>query len=89
MSCGVGCRRGSDPELLSLWCRPAATALIGPLAWEPPYAMGAAQEVENKQRINNTGSSRHGAAVTNPTRIHGDVDSMPGLTHWIKDLVFL
>ena len=37
MSCGVGCRRVSDPALLWLWCRPAATALIGPLAWEPPY----------------------------------------------------
>ena len=23
-------------------CRPAATALIGPLAWEPPYATGVA-----------------------------------------------
>ena len=29
-----------DPALLWLWCKP--TALIGPLAWEPPYAMGAA-----------------------------------------------
>ena len=28
--------------LLWLWCRPAAVAPIGPLAWEPPYAMGAA-----------------------------------------------
>ena len=40
MSCGVGRRRGSDPALL--WYRPAATALIRPLAWEPPYAMGVA-----------------------------------------------
>ena len=31
-----------DLALLWLWCRPAATALIGPLAWEPPYAMSAA-----------------------------------------------
>ena len=45
MSCGVGCRRGSDPELLWLWRRPVATALIRPLAWEPPYAAGAAQEI--------------------------------------------
>ena len=30
-----------DPTLLWLWCRPAATALIGALAWEPPYAVGA------------------------------------------------
>ena len=45
MSCGVGCRRGSDPELLWLWRRPESTAPIRPLAWEPPYAAGAAQEI--------------------------------------------
>ena len=39
---GVGCRRGLDPMSLWLWCRPAATALIRPLAWETPYAVGAA-----------------------------------------------
>jgi len=42
MSCGVGGRCGSDPALLWLWCRPVATAPIRPLAWEPPYDMGAA-----------------------------------------------
>ena len=42
MSCGVGRGHGSDPELLWLWYRPAATALIRPLPWEPPYATGAA-----------------------------------------------
>ena len=41
MSCGVGHRRGSVPTLLWLWRRSAAAALIGPLAWEPPYAMGS------------------------------------------------
>ena len=41
-SCGVGRSHGSDPELLWLWCRPAAVALIRPLAWEPPYAVGVA-----------------------------------------------
>ena len=40
MSCGVGCRRGSDLALLWLWCRLAATALIRPLAWEPPICHG-------------------------------------------------
>ena len=44
MSCDVGHRRGTDLVLLWLWCRSAATALIGPLAWEPPYAVGAALE---------------------------------------------
>ena len=34
MSCGVDHRHGSDRALLWLWCRPAAVALIGPLAWE-------------------------------------------------------
>ena len=36
LSCGVGQRRGLDPVLLWLWCRLAATASIGPLAWEQP-----------------------------------------------------
>ena len=50
MSCGVGHRHGSDLTLL--WCRPAAVAPIQPLAWEPPYATGAAlkrQEQTNKK----------------------------------------
>ena len=45
MSCGVGCRRGSDPALLWLWRRPVAPAPIRPLAWDPPYAAGVAQEI--------------------------------------------
>ena len=32
VSCGVGCRLGSDPALLWLWRRPVATAPIQPLA---------------------------------------------------------
>ena len=38
----VGHRRGSDLALLWLWHRPAAIALIRPLAWEPPHATGVA-----------------------------------------------
>ena len=49
LSCGVGCRRGLDPELLWLWCRLTATALIRTLAWEPPHAAGAAQEIAKKK----------------------------------------
>ena len=41
VSCGVGHRRGSDPVLLWLWSRLVATAPIGPLGWEPPYAEGS------------------------------------------------
>ena len=50
MSYGVGCRRGLDPELLWLWHRPAATAPITPLAWKPPYAGRAAQEISKRQK---------------------------------------
>ena len=50
MSCGVGCRRGLDLALLWLCCRLAAVALIRPLAWEPPYATGAALEKAKRQK---------------------------------------
>ena len=50
MSCGVGRRRGSDPTLLWLWLRLAATALFRPLAWEPPYAAGVALEKIKKKK---------------------------------------
>ena len=42
MGCGVGRRCGSNLALLWLWCRLAETALVRPLVWEPPYAMGVA-----------------------------------------------
>ena len=43
-------RSHEDTELLWLWCRPAATAPIIPLAWEPPYAAGAVQEKAKSQK---------------------------------------
>ena len=51
VSCGVGRRRSSDPALLWLWRRLAATAPIRPLAWEPPYATGSALEKAKRQKI--------------------------------------
>ena len=50
MSCGVALRRSSDLALLWLWCRPAATALTRPLAWEPPYATGAARKRQKDKK---------------------------------------
>ena len=44
----MGRRRGLEPVLL--WRRPSATALIRPLAWEPPYAPEAAQENAKRQK---------------------------------------
>ena len=41
---------GLDPALLRLWHGPVATALIPPLAWEPPYATGAALKRQNKNK---------------------------------------
>ena len=51
---------GLDPGLLWLWpwLWPAAVAATQPLAWEPPYATGAAQkskkEKNKKQKQKNS-----------------------------------
>ena len=47
MSCDVGHRRGLDLAFLWLWCRMAATAPIGTLVWEPPYATGVTLKRQN------------------------------------------
>ena len=54
MSCGVGCRRGSDLALLWLWYRLAATAPIRPLAWKHPYAVGVALKKKKRPKKNET-----------------------------------
>ena len=41
-----------DLMLLWLWCRQAAVAPIRPLAWELPYAMGAALKSKKKRGDN-------------------------------------
>ena len=46
---GVGWRCSSDLTLLCLWCRPAATDPILPLAWEPPYATHMALKKAKKE----------------------------------------
>ena len=48
LQCGQ--RRGSDPVLLWLWCRPAAAAPIQPLAWKHPYATGVDLKGRKKKR---------------------------------------
>ena len=66
VSCGVGDRCGSDPTLLWLWGKLAHTALMQPLAWEPPFAWGAALKRQKIKKIFkgiNFGSSRRGAVV--------------------------
>ena len=48
VSCGVGCRRCSD-----------AVALIGPLGWEPLYAMGTALKKSKKKKATLKGHILH------------------------------
>ena len=50
MSSGVGRRHVSDLAWLWLWLWPAAMALIRPLAWEPPYALGVALKGQKEQK---------------------------------------
>ena len=49
MSCGVGCRHGSDQVFLWLWLEVAA--LIQPLAWELTYAAHAALNKQTNKNI--------------------------------------
>ena len=52
MNCGVGCRGSLDLAWLWLWHRPAAAAApapIRPLAWERPYAAGAALKTKQNK----------------------------------------
>ena len=46
-SYGVGHRGGSDP--MWLWHKPAAAALIQPLAWELPQAVAVALKRKKKK----------------------------------------
>ena len=50
VSCGVGHKHGSDLALLLLWHRLAAIALIQPLAWELPYAVGASLKSKKRKK---------------------------------------
>ena len=50
---------GLDPKLLWLWYTPVARGLIPPLAWEPPYATGAALKRPKKKKKCTEDPNRH------------------------------
>ena len=54
MSFGVGRRHSSGLAWLGLWHRPVVIALIQPLAWELPYASGAALKRQYNNNNNNS-----------------------------------
>ena len=64
--------------LLWLWCRPAAVAPIRPLAWELPYAMGAALKSKKtkKKKKKKKEKKFYFQSLADPTRIHTNFSSM-------------
>ena len=69
MNCDVGRRRGLDRMLLWQWRRSVATALIRPLAWEPPYAAGMAlKSKKTRKTITNKQNQRE---VTDRENLRG------------------
>ena len=50
MNCCIGHRHVSGLDLVWLWNRSAAVALIRPLAWELPYAAGVALKTKKKKK---------------------------------------
>ena len=68
MSCGVSHRQVSDLALLWLWCRLAAAAPIGLLAWKPPYATGVAQKKDQKKKKRKEEIDAESSVVLAPRR---------------------
>ena len=61
MNCGISHRCSSDLALLWLWQRPAAIAVIQPLAWEPPNAESVAlKRQKQKAKKKNEKEMYHG-----------------------------
>ena len=66
MNYDVGHRHGLDLALLRLWYRPMARAQIRPLAWEAPYALGAALR---KTKDKTTTTTKKLSKMSNKARI--------------------
>ena len=76
MSCGVGHRCGSDPTLLWLWRRLAATAPIPPLAWEPPMPWEQPKKWQKRQK------KKKEADHLNRWITRQELEGVPIVAHW-------
>lgn len=77
---------------LWLWCRLTAAASIRPLAWELPYATGAAlkkKKRKEKKERRNSRSSRYGTTWSVASWECWDLGSIPSLAQWVRDPVLL
>ena len=63
--------------LLWLCRRPAAVALIGPLAWEPPYAAGVALERKEGRRKKKEGKQTTHRGLTTFTNLSEAQEAPP------------
>ena len=57
-----------DLALLWLWHSPAATALIGLPAWEPPYAAGMALKLKKKKKKKKITANKNQTSQVNDFR---------------------
>ena len=87
MSCGEVHRCSSDLALLWLWYRQVATALIGPLAWEPPYAMVAAVKRQKKKREHRGRRGRNTDSRVVPTQ--GALSNAEGIIQQMGSFLIL
>ena len=80
MNCGVGRRLGLDSALLWLWCRLTAVALISPPSLGTSIRCRCGPKKKNK-----VGVPVVAQWLTNPTKNHEVVSSIPRLAQWVKD----
>ena len=81
MSCGVVHRHGLNPELLWLWCRPVATAMICLL----DKRRRKEREEEEEQKKEKRGRECLRRECGMGGCLFGGTGSIPSLAQWVKD----